>query len=85
MAAPTASRTTAVVTSQNPPASAPDAYPISTFTYALVPESSGKAKTLRDFLTYAIGPGQRFGEKLQFAPLPANVVDAGRKTIAKIK
>jgi phosphate transport system substrate-binding protein len=68
----------------NPSASAPDAYPISTFTYALVPESSGKAKTLRDFLTYAIGPGQKFGAKLQFAPLPAKVLEAGRTTIAKI-
>jgi phosphate transport system substrate-binding protein len=68
----------------NPSASATDAYPISTFTYALVPESSGKAKTLRDFLTYAIGPGQKFGAKLQFAPLPAKVVEAGRTTIAKI-
>ena len=68
----------------NPPASAPDAYPISTFTYALVPQSSSKAKTLREFLTYAIGPGQKFGEKLQFAELPAHVVDAGKKTIAKI-
>ena len=69
----------------NPPASAPDAYPISTFTYALVHDSSDKAKTLRDFLTYAIGPGQEFGAKLQFAPLPARVVDAARTTIAKIK
>jgi phosphate transport system substrate-binding protein len=68
----------------NPPASAVGAYPISTFTYALVPESSGKAKTLRDFLTYAIGPGQKFGAKLQFAPLPAKVLDADRGTIAKI-
>ena len=55
----------------NPPASAPDAYPISTFTYAIFPARSRKAKTLRDFVTYAIGPGQTFGEKLQFAPLPA--------------
>ena len=69
----------------NPPASAPDAYPISTFTYALVPESSDKAKTLRDFLTYAIGPGQEFGEKLHFATLPSRVVDVGHETIAKIK
>jgi phosphate transport system substrate-binding protein len=68
----------------NPPASAPGAYPISTFTYALVPESSGKAKTLRDFLTYAIGDGQRFGAKLQFAPLPSRVLQADRKTIARI-
>jgi phosphate transport system substrate-binding protein len=69
----------------NPPASAPDAYPISTFTYALVHQSSGKATTLRDFLTYAIGPGQKFGEQLQFAPLPSKVAEAGRKTIAKIR
>jgi len=68
----------------NPPASASGAYPISTFTYALVPKRSGKAKALRDFLTYAIGPGQRFGAKLQFAPLPARVLKAGKKTIAQI-
>jgi phosphate transport system substrate-binding protein len=68
----------------NPPASAPAAYPISTFTYALVPQSSGKASTLRDFLTYAIGPGQKFGAKLQFAPLPQVVLAANEKTIAKI-
>jgi phosphate transport system substrate-binding protein len=68
----------------NPPASAPGAYPISTFTYALVPASSPKAKTLREFLTYAIGPGQKFGAKLEFAPLPARVLDVGRATIAKI-
>ena len=68
----------------NPPASAPAAYPISTFTYALVPQSSSKAKSLRDFLTYAIGPGQKFGAKLQFAPLPARVIAADKATIARI-
>ncbi|HET7759812.1 MAG TPA: phosphate ABC transporter substrate-binding protein PstS [Gaiellaceae bacterium] len=68
----------------NPPASAPAAYPISTFTYALVPQSSSRAQTLQDFLTYAIGPGQKFGAKLQFAPLPPRVVDAGKQTIAKL-
>jgi phosphate transport system substrate-binding protein len=69
----------------NPPASAAGAYPISTFTYALVPKDSSKAETLRAFLTYAIGPGQKFGRKLQFAPLPARVIDVGRTTIAKIR
>jgi phosphate transport system substrate-binding protein len=68
----------------NPPASAAGAYPISTFTYAIVPKSSGNAKTLRDFLTYAIGDGQKFAPKLQFAPLPAPVRDADRRTIAQI-
>jgi phosphate transport system substrate-binding protein len=68
----------------NPPASAPDAYPISTFTYAILPTTSSKAKTLREFVTYAIGPGQAFSEKLQFAPLPAKVVSAGKETLAKL-
>jgi phosphate transport system substrate-binding protein len=69
----------------DPPASADGAYPISTFTYALVPQKSDKATLLRDFLTYAIGPGQKFGAKLQFAPLPSQVVEAGRKTISQVK
>jgi phosphate transport system substrate-binding protein len=68
----------------DPPASAKDAYPISTFTYAIFPTTSGKAKTLHDFVTYAIGPGQAFGEKLQFAPLPATVVSAAKQTLAKL-
>ena len=68
----------------DPPASAPDAYPISTFTYVLFPTTSGKAKTLHDFVTYAIGPGQKLGAKLQFAPLPAKVVSAAEQTLAKL-
>ena len=50
----------------------------------LFPTTSGKAKTLRDFVTYAIGPGQKFGAKLQFAPLPAKVVSADKATLAKL-
>ena len=68
----------------DPPASATGGYPISTFTYAIVPKSSGKAKALRDFLTYAIGEGQRFAPSLEFAPLPAPVQHADRRTIAQI-
>jgi phosphate transport system substrate-binding protein len=68
----------------NPPASAPAAYPISTFTYVLFPKTSDKASALRDFITYAIGPGQKLGAKLQFAPLPAHVVAADKKTLAKL-
>lgn len=68
----------------NPPASAADAYPISTFTYVIFPTTSSKAKTLHDFITYAIGPGQEFGAKLQFAPLPAKVVSAAKQTLSKL-
>ncbi|HXV04975.1 MAG TPA: phosphate ABC transporter substrate-binding protein PstS, partial [Solirubrobacterales bacterium] len=66
------------------PASAKDAYPISTYTYAIVPLKSEKATELKKFVEYAIGPGQEFGPSLDFAPLPAQVVAADKKAIAKI-
>jgi phosphate transport system substrate-binding protein len=68
----------------DPTASAPNAYPISTFSYAIFPSTSGKAEALRNFVTYAIGPGQKFGRKLQFAPLPAKVVSADKRALAKL-
>jgi phosphate transport system substrate-binding protein len=68
----------------NPPASAPGAYPISTFTYAIVPKDSAKTSALRPFLTYAITAGQKFGPPLTFAPLPPAVAAAGRRTVSSI-
>lgn len=68
----------------NPPASAKDAYPISTYTYVIVPLESEKADALRKFITYAIGSGQEYGPDLDFAPLPKQVVAADKKAIAKI-
>ena len=68
----------------DPPASAPNAYPISTFTYAIVPKDSPKASTLRPFLTYAVTAGQQFAQPLHFAVLPPAVVAAARKTIGTI-
>ncbi len=69
----------------NPPRSAKIAYPISTFTYAIVPSSSGNAGLLRSFISYAIGPGQQFGPALDFAPLPKVVLNAAKATIKKIQ
>jgi phosphate transport system substrate-binding protein len=66
------------------PASAKGAYPISTYTYVIVPLESSKAEQLKKFITYAIGPGQEFGPDLDFAPLPKQVVAAGKKAIARI-
>lgn len=74
------------VTIVDPPASAANAYPISTFTYALVPLKSPKASTLKTFLKWAISSkGQEFGPKLDFAPLPEQVVKADEATIEKIE
>ena len=47
-----------------------NAYPISTFTYALVPRAVVEASTLEPFLNYAIGDGQALGKQYVFAPLP---------------
>ena len=66
------------------PASAKDAYPISTYTYVIVPLEADKADALKKFITYAIGPGQEFGPDLDFAPLPKQVAAADKKAIAKI-
>jgi phosphate transport system substrate-binding protein len=66
------------------PASAKDAYPISTYTYVIAPLKSEKASELKKFVEYAIGPGQEFGPSLDFAPLPPQVVAADKKAIAKI-
>jgi phosphate transport system substrate-binding protein len=69
----------------DPPPSAPGAYPISTFTYALVPVKAPKASTLTAFLKWAISEeAQKFGPKLDFAPLPSIVVSADQKTIEKV-
>jgi phosphate transport system substrate-binding protein len=69
----------------DPPASAAVAYPLSTFTYAIVPERSPKAGLLKPFLVYAITTGQKFGPELQFAPLPKRIVDVDKPTISRIK
>jgi phosphate transport system substrate-binding protein len=63
------------------------AYPICTFTYAIVPLETPKAAMLKRFLTYAVAPaqGQKFGPPLLFAGMPNVVTVAAVKTIAKIK
>jgi phosphate transport system substrate-binding protein len=66
----------------DPPASAKNAYPISTFTYVIVRGGSSKTATLRKFVTYAVTDGQKYGRALEFAPLPKNVV-AKSKTVLK--
>ncbi len=69
----------------DPPASAPIAYPISTFTYVIVPKQSPKAASLRKFIFYGLTAGQPFGPKLGFAPIPRVVLVAGEKTLTQIQ
>jgi phosphate transport system substrate-binding protein len=60
----------------DPPSSASKAYPLSTFTYAIVPKVSSSASLLTQFIKYALTTGQSFGPALDFAPLPKVVVKA---------
>jgi phosphate transport system substrate-binding protein len=69
----------------DPPASVPSAYPISTFTWVLVPSHTAKAALLKTFIGWAITTGQSLGPKLDFAPLPAKIVSADQATLQKIK
>jgi phosphate transport system substrate-binding protein len=58
----------------DPPASAANAYPISTFTYAIVRTDSSKLEALKTFLDFAVTQGQQYATQLSFAPLPQSVV-----------
>jgi len=67
---------------------APDAYPIASFTYLLVPEKwadAAKAKKFTDFLKWALHDGEKEVEALNYAPLPPNVVAILDKRIASVK
>jgi phosphate transport system substrate-binding protein len=62
----------------------PKAYPICTFTWAIVPLKTSKAAELKKFLDWAVTRGQTYGVPLVFAPMPKPVVTVARKTIARI-
>jgi phosphate transport system substrate-binding protein len=64
------------------------AYPISTFTWLLVPEQisdAGKKTALVGFLKWAISKGQDDVESLDYAKLPKQVAEKELKQIAMIK
>ena len=68
----------------DPPKSAKKAYPISTFTYVIVPKNTSNATLLTSFITYALTTGQAFGNKLDFAPIPSKVLNAAKSTLASL-
>ncbi|HEX4668614.1 MAG TPA: phosphate ABC transporter substrate-binding protein PstS, partial [Solirubrobacterales bacterium] len=68
----------------NPPKKATTAYPISTFTYAIVPHNAAQKGFVQQFLTYAVTKGQVYGAALDFAPLPKVVLSAAKSSIASL-
>ncbi|MGZ3789110.1 MAG: phosphate ABC transporter substrate-binding protein PstS, partial [Bacteriovorax sp.] len=58
-------------------------YPISSFTWILLPENAASAplKEVRAFLGWALKDGQKFASELHYAPLPKKMAEALAKTI----
>jgi phosphate transport system substrate-binding protein len=66
----------------------PKAYPISSFTYLLIPQSfsdAAKRDAITGFLRWMLKEGQTYTEALAYAPLPKEVVAKEMKAIANIK
>jgi phosphate transport system substrate-binding protein len=64
------------------------AYPISSFTWLLIPiHSSDAAKigAMKGFLTWMLDHGESEATALSYAPLPKQVQDMVRKTVSQIK
>jgi phosphate transport system substrate-binding protein len=60
----------------NPPASAPDGYPISGLTFLIIPKDGpdkAKRTALKQFIQYVITDGQATAAALSYAPLPDGV------------
>jgi len=65
-----------------------DAYPISSFTWLLIPEQSkdpSKGKILNDFLNWMVTDGQKMTTALAYAPLPDNVVTKVKDAIKQVR
>jgi phosphate transport system substrate-binding protein len=63
------------------------AYPISSFTWLLVPEQAKdpkKGKIIADFLEWMLNDGQKMTSQLSYAPLPPNVVEKVKAAIKQI-
>jgi phosphate transport system substrate-binding protein len=63
-------------------------YPISSFTWLLVPTHSNdatKMKALKGFLNWMLDHGEGEASGLSYAPLPKQVQDMVRKTVAQIQ
>ena len=64
------------------------AYPISSFTWLLVPEKfrdKSKSKAIKDFLRWILTDGQRMTAVYQYTPLPKEVVAREQQALANVQ
>jgi phosphate transport system substrate-binding protein len=69
-------------------ATGPTVYPISSFTWFLIPVKStdpAKAKALQDFLGWMLDHGESEANGMGYAPLPLPVQAMVRKSISQVK
>jgi phosphate transport system substrate-binding protein len=67
---------------------APEAYPITTFSWLLLYQKyddAAKLKALKDFVTYGLTEGQSFAVELGYIPLPEPVVAKANAALASIE
>ena len=71
----------------NPPASAADAYPISTLTFLIIPKDGKDAQkraALKQFLVYVVTDGQQVTSGLNYAPLPDAVKQQNVQALSQL-
>ena len=64
------------------------AYPISSFTWLLIPEQiadGSKREAIKGFLTWMLGEGQKYNEALSYAQLPKAVIAKESKAISLVR
>jgi phosphate transport system substrate-binding protein len=65
-----------------------NAYPISSFTWLLIPvqpQDAAKGKVIKDFLNWMLDHGESEASSLYYAPLPDSVAGKVRQTVATLK
>jgi len=66
----------------------PEAYPIASFTWLLIykqMDDHTKGAAIVNFIKWAITDGQKYAEDLDYAPLPANVVQMIQQKLDQVK
>src|SRR5204862_7871161 len=63
-------------------------YPVSSFTWLLIyenPKDKAQARTMLDFVKWALTDGQKYCTEFGYAPLPTSVVQLEMAALGKIK
>ncbi|HZU77398.1 MAG TPA: substrate-binding domain-containing protein, partial [Dehalococcoidia bacterium] len=57
------------------------AYPLATYTYAIVNKDGSHVSSVKSFLNWAVTTGQKYGAALDFYPLPSSIVSQDQSLI----